>query len=146
MTWLNRIAAAGYRILPTVDISVSGQTVEAGSVCYAGFTLRTTGLLYSATLISGASIDDSFRERWLETGRVDQVWVERTINSGDLDIDGIGASRVSCTIARDIYVLDTDPGVSGQPCNVTLNFYDAAAGGNLLHSRSWTLSANYTTA
>ena len=80
-------------------------------------------------------------EVWLDSGLNSEVWVERTINSGSLDTDTIGASRVAMTADRTVGVTDSDGGGSSATANVTLDFYDAASGGNLLDSADLDLTA-----
>jgi len=79
-------------------------------------------------------------------GTTSQVWVERTINSGSLDVDTIGASRVACSGTRTIEAHDTSPipPTTGD-ANVTVDFYDAASGGTLLDSATYDLTASYDT-
>jgi hypothetical protein len=148
MMWLHTLAAgASAPVLPTVSVSATGQSTDtADGPTYAGFTIRSTGLLYRATNISGAAINASFVESWLDSGTSAQVWVERDINSGSLNIDDIGASRVSCTTSPGLYVFDSDNGAPSVDANVTVRFYDAATNGNLLETATWALSANYTIA
>lgn len=75
-------------------------------------------------------------EAWLDAGSNTQVWVERTIISGTLDVDA-GSGRLACTADRIFGVTQT---VLGSKATVIdLKFYDAASGGSLLDTQRVTL-------
>jgi hypothetical protein len=67
---------------------------------------------------------------WLTQGSTSNVWVERTIVSGTLDTDTIGAGRVSMTTNRFMGVVRSTVGT--KTATVSVEFFDAAAGGNSL--------------
>jgi hypothetical protein len=70
------------------------------------------------------------------------VWVERTVNSGTLDTDTIGASRVVCSTDRIVGITRSSAGTD--TANVTLEFFDAASGGNSLDTATIALSAEFS--
>ena len=79
---------------------------------------------------------------WLTRGKTDQVWCERTLDSGGpLAQDDIGAGRTACTSDLETGVLD--PIATGSPtvAVVTIDFYDAASSGNLLATAVLNLDA-----
>jgi len=118
--------------------NVNASTATAGE-CDCFFKIDNDGDYYesAATGLYGASSGT-----WLTAGTTSQVWVERTIVSGSLDLDTIGASRVATTTDREIGVTRVAPGFA--TANVTLDFYDAASGGNLLDTADINLSAENT--
>ena len=132
---------------PTVSVTYGGDAVSGtNNPTYAGCTLRADGTLYKNTNITGAAPNVSYYEDWLDSGSSADVWVSRSITAGDLETDDIGTGRVNCNQQIDLYVEDTDAGASSQNCLLTLNFYDAPTGGNLLESAFMSFTANYTTA
>ena len=82
---------------------------------------------------------------WLDRGTTAEVWVERTITQGSLDLDTIGASRVATTTDREIGVTRVAPGITTPAAIVVLDFYDAASSGNLLDTATITLTAENNT-
>ena len=80
---------------------------------------------------------------WLTSGLSSQVWIERTITSGTLEQDGIGAGRVQLNTSR---VIGVNRSVIGfKTAGATVDFYNAASGGTLLDSAFITpLSVNKT--
>ena len=77
---------------------------------------------------------------WLTEGVNSEVWVERTIDAGAFNDSDFGASRVVCSTDRVMGVSEADA-IDSQTGTVTLNFYDAASGGNLLDSAQFVLTA-----
>jgi hypothetical protein len=75
-------------------------------------------------------------------GDPSDVYVERTINSGALTTDGIGASRVQISTDRILQCVSVIDGIAVD-ANVTVDYYDAPAGGNLLDSAVYDLNALY---
>jgi len=83
-------------------------------------------------------------ELWLESGAASAVWVERTIDSGTLDTDDIGAGRVNLGAGNfDIGVSSAFGGV--QNATFTLNFYNASSGGTLLDTAQISVSGDGST-
>ena len=121
------------------------QVHERGaSPCYSGIKIDADNNIYSSGLTGTyVGVHDS---DYVKNGTTSQVYVERTINTGALTTDGIGASRVVCSTDRTVECIDTDSGAGSVDCNLTVSFYDAASGGNLLDTATYDLSANYTTA
>jgi len=112
-------------------------TSDSGSIAHAGIDYRVNGTEFSCT---GAGVYDVSRGSWLEQGSSSNVWFQRTINTGSLDIDP-GAGRLPMTSARLIEVQDST--IPGGPvtCNVTITMWDAATSGNKLDEKTFTLSA-----
>lgn len=152
-TNIPKINVAGVWKTPTVKINVAGvwksitngPTVNVGAIqtpvsnittsgtCYAGVDIRATGSAYRIDNTGGAT----YTGVWLTSGASNEVWVQRTINSGTLSTDEIGAGRVSCSTDRMVRIQT----INYKTTTVTLYFYDAASGGNLLGTRQVILEA-----
>lgn len=109
---------------------------RSSGVCKADVKLGSDGDVYESdnTGAFGASTDT-----WLDAGSNTQVWVERTISTGTLSTDGIGAGRVAMTSDRTIGVTRSTSGSKQATGN--FRFYDAASGGTLLHTATWDITA-----
>lgn len=79
-------------------------------------------------------------ETWLDAGLNSQVWVERTIISGTLNVDA-GSGRLACTADRVFGVTQSFEGT--KTCVIDLDFWDAASGGSLLDTQRVDLEARY---
>ncbi len=114
-------------------------TVRTGATCYATQKFDADGDKYKSN--NQGNFAASYKT-WLSAGLNSEVWVERTINSGSLNTDNIGAGRVVMSTDR---LLGLEKASSGAPAtaNVTVDFYDAASGGTLLATGVLTLSATY---
>ena len=111
---------------------------ETTGTAFAYLGVFSDGDLYSST--TGSTPNVSY-ETWLDSGLNSQVWVERVIDSGSLTTDW-GAGRKACTANRTLGISKASAGV--KETSVTINFYDAAAGGTLLDSQSVSLQAELT--
>ena len=126
---------------PVVSPSGSGVTrLSSNNPTYAGVQYNTSGIEYANATAGTASYTVS-RGNWLDSGTTSEVWLERTLNSGTLSGSDPGAGRHAMTSTRTLAVQDTTLLGGAVTCNVTVNFYDAASGGNLLGSATYTLSA-----
>jgi len=105
-------------------------------ICFANIKLGSDGDVYESSPSGayGASSDT-----WLDSGLNSQVWVERTISTGTLSTDGIGAGRVAMTSDRIIGVSRSTTGSKQATGN--FRFYDAASGGTLLETATWDITA-----
>jgi hypothetical protein len=122
---------------PLVDFTdVSHSTVDTPGTVYARVKWDTDGDIYES-FASGTYGSSS--DTWLDRGLNSQVWVQRVISSGTLNLDTIGASRVAMTSDRQLGVERSPTG--SKAANGTISFYDAASGGNLLRTRNWSVSA-----
>jgi hypothetical protein len=122
--------------------NVTNNQSEIGVTVRAGVQVNSDGDWYSSDNAGNYSAAGG---TWLTAGANSDVWVERTINSETgtgLDVDDIGASRVAMTTTRELRVSRTSTGVS--TANVTLTFYDAASGGNVLDTATIALEAEQT--
>lgn len=112
--------------------------LNSNSTCYAGVQYYTNGTEF-ATSPSGSW--NRARGDWLDSGSNNDVWIERTINSGSLNSSDPGAGRFQMNVNRTYRVVRTVVGTHA--CNLTIDMYDAASGGNLLDSVTYTLEAEY---
>lgn len=120
----------------TLNISWSNDA----ALVYAGVELRNDGTTYR-NLNGGVSAIGPLTD-WLASGTAAEVWVERVISSGTLNSLDPGTGRLQLNTTRYYRVVDGNIAGGAVVCVFTLNFYDAASGGNLLGSTSVTLSAN----
>lgn len=127
---------------PTVSASSSNVTRGPAALnpVYAGVAYNATGFEFSNNA-SGSNSYDVSRGLWLDSGSASEVWLERTINSGSLNSSDPGAGRHQLNTARLLEVSDSTILGGAVTCNVTVDFYDASTGGNLLDSVTYTLSA-----
>ena len=117
---------------PTVSLNTADVLKSSiiGTV-YANLQYNTSGVEYSN---SGRT--DNFstsRGNWLDTGLASGAWLERTINSGSLLTDP-GGGRLQMSTTRTFKVRDTDSGSGIAECDMDIEMWDAASGGNSLDS------------
>lgn len=108
--------------------------------CHAKFRIGSDGNYYKSDNVGNYSASAG---TWLTTGQNSSVWVERTMKSASptLDQDGIGGSRIVCSLNRSF---GYEHSINGEESGtVTLDFYDAASGGNLLDTADISLSASF---
>jgi len=129
-------------LYPALAVSLATAGVVRSTIgdCYAGVQYNSTGLEYESPPGGGTGFSIS-RGYWLDGGSNSEVWIERIINSGSLYSDS-GSGRLALTSSRAFQVRDTSTSGGPVTCNLTINAYDAASGGNLLDSVTFTLSAN----
>ena len=134
---LYQALASAHSTGPLVDFSDTvNSTADTPGTVYAYTKWDNDGDIYDsfATGSYGSSSDT-----WLDAGTTAQVWVERTISAGSLNLDTIGSGRAAMTTDRQLGV---ERGPAGsKSANGTISFYDAASGGNLLRTRNWSLTA-----
>ena len=128
---------------PEVSLSSSGVTNSADlPTVYAGVSYSGgVAPVFEYSCNSSGSYATS-RGLWLDAGDGADVWLERTINSGSLNSNDPGAGRHQMSSAWGPLEVSDSSYVGGpNTCNVTVKAYDAASGGNLLDSVTYTLSA-----
>lgn len=124
------------RIISCSDTTVNNTRQDAD--CHARYKIDNDQFIYKSD--EAGNYGASFEE-YVLVGSATDYYVERTINSGSLDVDDIGGSRVNLGTDREIAVIDTTIDGNPKTANVTLDFYDAATGGNLLDTADITLTA-----
>ena len=127
----------------SVSASNSNQTAIRTSPCYAGIQLKTNNSIVE----SGATgaYTTIINSPVVIGGTLAEVWAERSITSGALTTDTIGAGRVQCSIGWQLECYDANStNGSEEECLVVVSFYDASTAGNLLDTATYDLYANYT--
>ena len=107
-------------------------TIGSDNPVVAGLQINSSGVEWSS---NSAGTYNVGRGVWLDSGLNSEVWVERTIDSGTLDVDA-GSGRLVLSTTRTFEKHDaTIPG-GAETCTVTYDYYDSAgpSGGNLLDS------------
>jgi hypothetical protein len=106
--------------------------------CYSGVTWNADGIEYIN--LAGNPVATNSQGAWLDSGTVDQVWVEVTETVGAFDIGPLG--RLQLNTSRVFYVTRSTVGSNAVTCY--FSFYDAAVGGNLIAtSATNTYTADY---
>ncbi len=117
-------------------------TLVVGATCYAGVTFSTDENEYNNQGFGDDStVDAVFVKKYIINGDNDEVWVDRTVNSGSLTHEDPGAGRKQLNTTRRYATHRTTIGV--QAANVTLDFYDAATGGSLLQTITFNITAEF---
>lgn len=120
------VDVGGLEVSP--NTSNNNQT-SFGVTCHAGVRYGSDGVE------TGEHFDGVFhltRGDWLDSGGSDEVWIDRTINSGALNEFDPGAGRKILSTSRTFGTIRTTIGT--QLANVTFDFWDAASGGNMIGS------------
>lgn len=140
-SWVELDSAGGG---PTVSPRLDGATnSRLNAACYAGFTLQNDGDEWEYSVSGGLTSLTT----WLDTGAAGDVWVMWTRTGGTLsDWNSLGSGnnniRLNLGTTRSFRLWRSSTGtntISGY-----CRFYDAASGGNLLHTSSTvTWSAEY---
>ena len=121
--------------------SANISTIGPDNPVVAGLQINSSGVEWSSNAAGSYNVG---RGVWLDSGLNSEVWVERTIDSGTLDVDA-GSGRLVLSTTRTYEKHDaTIPGGS-QTCTVTYDYWDAASGGNLLDSVQIVHTAERTT-
>ncbi len=132
-------------------LSISGPKVSANTTsplaeevindqCFAGTEFNSDGVENRRDKDDGTHPGVT-RGTWLDSGLNSEVWVERTINSGTLDNDS-GAGRLVMSTSRQFGVNRQTEGTGS--ANLTIDFWDAASGGNNLKSYTLIIEAKVT--
>lgn len=121
---------------PLVGLAYTNNVTDRSGTCQANIRLHNDGDCYKSTSTGGYGTKF---ETWLDSGLNTEVWVERTISTGSLNTDGIGASRVALSTTRTIGVTQVSVGTKTATGNFL--FYDASSGGNLLETTAWRCKA-----
>ena len=130
----------------TVVATNDTQRHNQSSTCYSGMKIDTNNIIYANNAGGSWVVHNS---NYVVNGVPSDVYVERTIDSETglgLTFDGIGASRVQVSVDRIIQAVDTTDGGASAGAVVTVAFYDAPAGGNLLDTVVYDLQAVFSTA
>lgn len=110
------------------------------STCYAGIQFNANGYEYEC--INTGSYTQNIG-LWLDAGLNSEVWVECILTAGSWNSLNPGTStRLQLSTTRTWRCLRSSVGVQTATCY--FKFWDAASGGNLLHTTgSASYSANY---
>ncbi len=119
-------------------VSTNVDRLRSGNTCFAGVRYFNDGNEKSST--NSGSFTQS-RGAWLDSGLPEEVWVSRVINSGTLNWVDAGAARAQLSVNRTYGVKRTSAGT--HTANITCSFWDAASGGNLLDTATYTLRAQF---
>jgi hypothetical protein len=137
---LRQLQATMGRSGPVVSPSAHNiQNARVAADCQANFKVDNDGDEYESDNVGGYGASSG---TWLDSGLNSEVWVERTVNSGTLDTDTIGASRVSCTGDQIVGITRTTIGTDN--ADVDIDYYDAASGGTLIGTQNILLQAERT--
>lgn len=124
------------------SLDVTSSTIEPDD-CTAVIEYRTDGNEW-VNDGNGGGIATVNRNTWLTRGSASEVWIERTF-TGTLNEDfGAGRQQVTSTKRLTAFRDGTISGAGATSATVTVNFYDAASGGNLLGSATFDLIAEIT--
>ena len=113
--------------------------VRSGADCFAGVRFNSDGTEQASENTGTFNVS---RGNWLGQGAASLVWIERTINSGTLDWTDSGAGRLQLNTTRSFGNTRTTIGID--TTGMTFDFYDAAAGGNLLATVTYNLVSEVT--
>lgn len=126
---------------PTVAPASSGVSYSGvGATIYARVMFGADGVQYRNASATSTSMTTSVTT-WLTSGLSSQVWVQRTVNSGSLNLDP-GSGRLQLNSDRTFGVQDVTIAGGSVSANLTFRFYDAASGGSEIGSCTLTLTAN----
>ena len=131
---------------PPLTVTASDATVDnirGSSPCYAGVEINSNNTIYRGDNVGVYTT--AINSGYVTNGSTSDVWMERTINSQSSALwqDGIGSGRLQCSNSATLEMRDTNSGVSAETANITVSWYDASSGGNLLDTATYDLSANY---
>lgn len=132
-----------------VDLNSQGPIVTAGNVVHSTFKQGGSGAIcrvkwdndgdsYLSTNVGGYGAS---YETWLTSGLNTEVWVSRTIIFGTLEADTIGSGRPIMSSDRFLGVQKNNFGT--KQANGDVTFWDAASGGNILDTATWSVSATW---
>jgi hypothetical protein len=122
----------------TADVNYS----TAINWVYANLQYNSSGTEYKNSAATQNNFTTS-RGAWLDTGAAADVWLERTITSGTLFTDP-GSGRLNLATTRSFRVRDTNASPAAITCDLEMDMWDAASGGNNLDNvGSIILTANY---
>jgi hypothetical protein len=117
-------------VAPTDSISDVSATQA-----HAWFQVDSDGDIKSSVVSEVPSV---VRETWLESGLNSQVWVIATLSGDSLSAGGASLGvRHACTADRKWGYTQSVIGV--KTGTVTINFWDAVSGGNLLDTQAMSL-------
>jgi len=109
-----------------------------GINCYSGLSFNSNGVEYWCTN-SGSFTTN--KGAWMDSGAAGDYWVQFVVTSGSFNSINPGTGRLNLATTRQCRIVDTTTSGGSVTCSFTANFYDAASGGNLVGSASYTLSA-----
>lgn len=128
---------------PTVSMNTADVIYSTAlGACYANLQYNSSGEEFK----NSAGAFDNFstsRGDWLDSGAAADVWLERTITTGTLFTDP-GTGRLQLSTTRSFRVRDNNPSAASVSCDLEMDMWDAASGGNNLENiPSIVLTANY---
>ena len=121
----------------------SHSTTTNGVSCYAVLAIEEDGELRTNALGSGPAANTLEGDWCADWATPSDYYAERTLTGGTpgtLNYADDLATRVQLNVERNCGVLETTT-LETHTCTFTINFYDAASGGNLLRSENFSLSA-----
>lgn len=130
-----------------LSVDASGNNISNirfNNTCYAGVSFQSDENEHN----NQGSADDSTHaatliQQYIFGGSAAQVWLSRTVNSGSLSHADPGSGRHQLSTTRRLGIHQTGIG-QHTTTNVTVNFHDAASGGNLLDTVTFNLDAEFT--
>jgi hypothetical protein len=129
--------------LVTISLSNSSHltTTANGVTCYAWIQYNTDAKEYRNGNPASSALDTVRNAAWITDGTPGDFWVERTIDSGTLEVDDIGGSRVQMNSNLRLGVTLTTQGAGGgvKAATVTVKVYDDPVGGDLRDEVTFTL-------
>ncbi len=131
-------------VVDTTPGTFNGTNSETvvGADCYSNIRIGSDGNLYT----TGTGGSDSFGTNegaWLLFGTAAEIWVEVTITGGSpgtLNSHDPTGGRLQLSSNVDIGIVETTT-TETHTCIVTVDFWNASAGGLKIATDSWTLSA-----
>jgi hypothetical protein len=119
-----------------VQVNPTKSIVDFDTTAYAWVGVDSDGGMYSSVTGTAPNV---FYETWLDNGLNSQVWVAAVLDGDALTAgsDVTGGTRLACTSDRKWGYTTSGVPRSG---DVTLSFYDAASGGNLLDQQTVSMS------
>jgi hypothetical protein len=124
--------------LVSMDNVTLNNAKSGGGFCYAYCKIDYDGSVYlsdNAGSYGGAS------QVWLDSIDPEEVWVSRTSTGDALFVDDIGAGRTQITGDLVTGLRENSGSVTGSG---TFSFWNAASGGNLLDTATYSLTAEKT--
>ena len=141
-TGVNTVTVPGLGV--TANTSNHSKSVFSLITCYSIIQFNTNGNEDANSSASSSSPTSANRGVWLDGGSSSDVWVQRVITSGTLNHADPGSGRLNLGTSRLFGLSRGTNGIS--TVNVDFNFYDAAAGGNLLDTVSISMIATVDSA
>lgn len=142
MQWMSApMLMAGMSELSTSLRGTASQHTQSSSndPTHAGIHLSNTGIEYAFS--SAGSATGSDLGPWLESGTVGDFWVRATVNSGAL-AGGTAGVWQSLSLSRSWWIEDASLVGGAVTASVTVEISTDSAGGTIIDSATYSLSAN----